>query len=190
MEPEYKNRINNYINESLNKYEDEILSEGMIANAKLLSNDKYEFDCMMALFGDRLKIVPNGSSRISKIVKLKGFKDKYIYKIFPWPITFRGNRNDFKQAAEEFSKITTSLFSYQTNEKNFVGLEQVINNGDKTETIGKGLNYMINTVYTLMAMHSKYYTESVTPNDIIYRDMRINIEKDDSLCDIELKAFN
>ena len=183
---DYKEHIKKYVDESLIKYEDDILSEGMIANAKLLSNDKYEFDSAMALFGDRLKIEPNGSSRISKIIKLRGFRDKYIYKIFPWPVTLRGNRNDFKQSVEEFSKIITSLFSYQSNGITYNGLEQI---KDNDTSIGKGLNNMINTVYTLMAMHSKYYTE-VTSNDIFYRDMRVNINSDESLIDIELKAFN
>ena len=183
---DYKKHIKKYVDESLIKYEDDILSEGMIANAKLLSNDKYEFDSAMALFGDRLKIEPNGSSRISKIIKLRGFRDKYIYKIFPWPVTLRGNRNDFKQSVEEFSKIITSLFSYQSNGITYNGLEQI---KDNDTSIGKGLNNMINTVYTLMAMHSKYYTE-VTSNDIFYRDMRVNINSDESLIDIELKAFN
>lgn len=182
---DYKKHIDKFENEALNKYEDEILTEGMIANAKLLSNDKYEFDCLMALFGDRLKIIPNGSSRIGKTIKLKGFRDTYIHKIFPWPITIRGNRNDFKESVEEFSKITTSLFSYQTNDRNYIGLEQVTNG----ETIGKGLNNMVNSIYTLMAMYSKYYTEA-TPNDLLYRDIKINMKEDNSLCDIELKSFN
>ena len=104
---DYKKYLDKFENNALSKYEDEVLSEGMIANAKLLSNDKYEFDSTMALFGDRLKIVPNGSSRIGKTIKLKGFRGSYIHTIFPWPVTLRGNRNDFKQSVEEFSKITT-----------------------------------------------------------------------------------
>ena len=186
---DYKKYLDKFENNALSKYEDEVLSEGMIANAKLLSNDKYEFDSTMALFGDRLKIVPNGSSRIGKTIKLKGFRGSYIHTIFPWPVTLRGNRNDFKQSVEEFSKITTSLFSYQASDITYNGLEQTINYDGKTEVIGKGLNHMVNYVYTLMAMYSKYYIEA-TPNDIFYRDMRINMKEDNSLCDIELKCFN
>ena len=162
---DYKKYINKFESDALKKYEDEVLSEGMIANAKLLSNDEYEFDTAMALFGDRLKIVPNGSSRIGKVIKLKGFRDAYTHKIFPWPVTIRGNRNDFKQSVEEFSKITTALFSYQSNTTIYNGLEQTINSNGETEVIGKGLNHMVNYVYTLMAMYSKYYIEA-TPNDI------------------------
>ena len=186
---DYKKYINKFESDALKKYEDEVLSEGMIANAKLLSNDEYEFDTAMALFGDRLKIVPNGSSRIGKVIKLKGFRDAYTHKIFPWPVTIRGNRNDFKQSVEEFSKITTALFSYQSNNTIYNGLEQTINSNGETEVIGKGLNHMVNYVYTLMAMYSKYYIEA-TPNDILYRDIRINMRQDDSLSDIELKTFN
>ena len=39
------------------KYNEEVLSESMIANARLLSNNKYEFDSIMMLYNDRLKII-------------------------------------------------------------------------------------------------------------------------------------
>ena len=71
------------------KYEEEMLSEGMIANAKLLANDKYEYDNLIGLFGDRLRIIPNGSSRIGKKIKLKSFSVRFVHSVFSWHITYK-----------------------------------------------------------------------------------------------------
>ncbi len=172
------------------KYEEEMLSEGMIANAKLLANDKYEYDNLIGLFGDRLRIIPNGSSRIGKKIKLKSFSDRFIHRVFSWPINYKDYREDFKDSIYELSNVTTSLFSYSSNEKDYIGLAQVIHNKENTYVIGKALNHMINTTYSLLAFYTKYNLEMVTPNDIIYRDMRANMEEDLSLYDIDLKTFN
>ena len=95
------------------KYDEELLSEGMIANAKLLSNDKYEFDNIMMLFSERLKIVPNGKSKISKMVKIKCFNERYVYRMFLWPIKYKGFKDDFRNSISELSKVITYLFSYK-----------------------------------------------------------------------------
>lgn len=179
----------NYTNHS-KKYDEELLSEGMIANAKLLSNDKYEYDNIMMLFRDRLKIVPDGSSRISKKIRTNCFNDKYIYRILTWPLNSKGHKDDFRDSIFSLSNVTTSLFSYKTNEREYIGLEQIINHKDRIESIGSGLNYMVNILYTLMASYTKYIGDYSSPNDIIYRDMTYNMEMDQSLYYTSLKAFN
>lgn len=172
------------------KYEEEVLSEGMIANAKLLSNDKYEYDNIMMLFSERLRIIPNGSSRISKKIKLNGFNDKYVYRVFSWPLNYKGHKDDFRDSVFELSNVTTALFSHKTIDRDYIGLEQVINHGDRIETIGSGLNFMVNTLYTLMASYTKYFGEFATPNDLMYKDMSENMKMEPSLYYINLNAFN
>ena len=178
-----------YISHS-EKYDEELLSEGMIANAKLLSNDKYEFDNIMMLFGDRLKIVPNGTSRISKKIKINCFNDRYVYRLLFKPLCYKGHKDDFRDSIFELSNITTALFSYNTSNREYIGLEQIINHGEKIESIGNGLNNMINSVYTLMASYTKYIGEYTSPNDIMYKDMRTNMEIDPAIYSVSLKSFN
>ena len=172
------------------KYEEEVLSEGMIANAKLLSSDKYEFDSIMMLFADRLRIIPNGTSKISKKIKVYSFSDNYVYRIFNWPINYVEKKDDLRDSIFELSNVTTSLFSHSTNERDYIGLVQAIHDEDGDKYIGKGLNILLNTLYALMGSYTKYKDDLATPNDIIYKDMRNNMKNELSLYDIDLKAFN
>ena len=178
-----------YISHS-EKYDEELLSEGMIANARLLSNDKYEFDSIMMLFSERLKIIPNGKYKISKMVKIKCFNDRYVYRMFLWPIKYKGFKDDFRNSISELSKVITYLFSYRTNDREYNGLEQVINHGHRIEIIGTGLNQLVNDLYTLMISYTKYFGEFATPNDLMYKDMISNMQMEPSLYNIDLEAFN
>ena len=172
------------------KYDEELLSEGMIANAKLLSNDKYEYDNIMMLFSDRLKIIPNGTTRISKKIKVNCFNDRYVYRFLSWPISYKGHKDDFRDSIYELSNVTTALFSHKTLDREYIGLEQIINHGDKIECVGSGLNCMVNTLYTLMASYTKYLGDITTPNDLMFNDMILNMKNDPSLYYVTLNSFN
>ena len=132
-----------YISHS-EKYDEELLSEGMIANAKLLSNDKYEFDNIMMIFGDRLKIIPNGTSRISKKIKINCFNDRYVYRILFKPLCYKGHKDDFRDSIFELSNITTALFSYNTSNREYIGLEQLNFTNHKDDKIGEITYYFDN----------------------------------------------
>ena len=170
-------------------YEEEVLAEGMIANAKLLASDKYEFDSIMMLFADRLRIIPNGTSKISKKIKVYSFSDKYVYRIFNWPINYVEKKDDLRDSIFELSNVTTSLFSHNTNERDYIGLVQVIHGENGDRFIGKGLNILLNTFYALMGSYTKYKDDLATPNDIMYKDMRNNMRNELSLYDLDLNAF-
>ena len=172
------------------KYNEEVLSESMIANARLLSNNKYEFDSIMMLYNDRLKIIPRGLSRISKRIKSMSFNDRYLYRIFSLEKNYNGIKDDFRKSIFEISEITTSLFSYSTKERDYNGLEQIVHSENGDYSIGNGLNYIINTLYTLMASFTKFNSELSTPNDLIYKDIINNMRNDQTLCDIDLYTFN
>ncbi len=172
------------------KYEEEVLTEGMIANARLLSSEKQEFDSIIMLYANRLRIIPNGTSKIGRKLKVFSFADNYNYRIFKWPIHYVEKKDDLRDSIFELSNVTTSLFSHYTNERDYIGLVQSIHTEDGDHFIGQGLNIMINRLYTLMGSYTKYKDDLATPNDIVFKDMKNNMRNESSLYDIDLTSFN
>ena len=56
-----------------NEFDTNALIDGIISNAKLLSNNKLEYDNLLEIFKKRLDVFYNGKNAISKVLNSNGF---------------------------------------------------------------------------------------------------------------------
>ena len=161
-----------------NKLEDNSLIESIILNTKLLTNDKFEYNNLIEIFRKRLDVIYNGNSAISKALNSNAFINKNTDSRMLKIINDRSYQEEVKTYSRDVSKIMTSLFMFNTNSKTYNGLEITDRSNTIEITYGTALNDIINEVYTLMMLTTRFYNPKVTPNDIINKDMRENLKND------------
>lgn len=178
-----------YINDD--ELEKDSLIDGIILNTKLLTNDKMEYNNLLEIYKKRLDVIYNGNSKLSKVLNSNGFISKNNNMPLIKIINDKSYYNNIRLYSRDISKIITSLFIYQKENKSYNGLEITEKNGLTNYVSGTALNDVINETYTLMMLYSRLYNPKVSPNDIINKDMRENLKNDPKLHNNNyLKMFN
>lgn len=171
--------------------EKESLIDGIILNTKLLTNDKMEYNNLLEIYRKRLDVIYNGNSKLSKVLNSNGFISKNNEMPLVKIINGKTYHSTLRQYSRDISKIVTSLFMYQKDNKTYNGLEITEKNGLTNYVSGTALNDVVNETYTLMMLYSRIYNPKISPNDIINKDMRENLKNDPKLhSNNYLKMFN
>ena len=178
-----------YLNDD--ELEKDSLIDGIILNTKLLTNDRMEYNNLLEIYKKRLDVIYNGNSKLSKVLNSNGFISKNNNMPLIKIINDKSYFNNIRHYSRDISKIVTSLFMYQKDNKTYNGLEITEKNGLSNYVSGTALNDVVNETYTLMMLYSRIYNPKITPNDIINKDMRENLANDPKLHKNNyLKMFN
>lgn len=175
-----------------NEFDTNALIDGIISNAKLLSNNKLEYDNLLEIFKKRLDVFYNGKNAISKVLNSNGFinhnNDMSILKF----ISNKSYQLNVKTNIREISTIFTSLFMHEEEDKIYNGLEITKKTNNTDIVLGSSLNNIVNEVYSLIMHYNRFPNLKVTPNDIINKDMRENIKNDPKINNKNkyIKMFN